>query len=464
MHVLSVQGCGLYGPQIFPCHMTHIHVCATTITPLLSITMEAEVITSFLPRLVNAIGDCVQPVSDQCLAKGLISHSTYKTILESDKKGEDKARVLIQTVISSTETEGTCLNLFLDSLDQVLPYVVKDKLLSEIKAKQDNTCKSVVPLSQTFQLVPSEQLPRESVALHTKLLGRFEDSIRQHERACAEKNLLEQRLKTKSEECEKLKQELEALKSQNQETSSIREEVARAESRISACESGVDNLKIKLKELEKIKEEQDMRARRGREVVTTETKNFFTLFAKHSQQKLKEAEATVQQRAQEQIRMKEMEHKLKIQEKERRITELEIKSKSQLDVNPSDVLKPANLSNLVRFLGKHSGMYIHDAHQNTVIHGEHESKWRDLGSNLEFSKKELDRIDRESNLQPRLLGLSAHLNKDSPLHGLLRCWLESYPGDKRGSTSFATYTQLKTALLNAGLGTVARDLPSYEEL
>ena len=424
--------------------------------------MEAEVITSFLPKLVTAVSDCVQPVSDQCLAKGLIPDSVYRDILESRERNGNKARTLILAVKNSTETDSRCLEILLNILEEQLPYGIRDSLLSAIRkevTEKANTCRAVVPLSQNVQLVPTEELPRESVALHSQLLGKYEDSIRQHERACAEKNLLEQRLKAKSEKCEKLKNELEVLKSQNQETSSIREDVARAESRISACESGVDNLKSKIKELEKIIEEQDMRARRGREVVTTETKNFFTLFAKHSQQKLKEAEATVQQRAQEQIRMKEMEHKLEIQEKE-----LKIKSKSQLDVNPSDVLKPANLSNLVRFLGKHSGMYIHDAHQNTVIHGEHMSKWRDLGSNLGFSKEELDRIDQESNLQPGFLRLSAHLNEDSPLRRLLRCWLESYPGDKRGSTSFATYTELKTALLNAGLGTVARDLPSYEEL
>ena len=55
-------------------------------------TMEVdhEVIKSFLPKLVTAISDCVQPVSDQCLAKGLIPDSVYKRILESGGTSEDK--------------------------------------------------------------------------------------------------------------------------------------------------------------------------------------------------------------------------------------------------------------------------------------------------------------------------------------------------------------------------------------
>ena len=55
-------------------------------------------ITSFLPRLITAISDIVQPVSDQCLAKGLIPDSVYKRVLESGGTSEDKARILILAV------------------------------------------------------------------------------------------------------------------------------------------------------------------------------------------------------------------------------------------------------------------------------------------------------------------------------------------------------------------------------
>ena len=57
--------------------------------------MEAKIAENFLPDLVTAISDCVQPVSDQCLAKGLISDSVYKRVLESGGTSEDKARTLI---------------------------------------------------------------------------------------------------------------------------------------------------------------------------------------------------------------------------------------------------------------------------------------------------------------------------------------------------------------------------------
>ena len=46
----------------------------------------------------------------------------------------------------------------------------------------------------------------------TSLFGKLEDSIRQHEHACAEKKLLEESLKSKEEENERLKYELEHLK------------------------------------------------------------------------------------------------------------------------------------------------------------------------------------------------------------------------------------------------------------
>ena len=90
-------------------------------------------------------------------------------------------------------------------------------------------------------------------------------------------------------------------------------------------------------------------------------------------------------------------------------------------------------------------------------------KWRDLGSALKFSKEELDRV--MINLQPPgdfILELIRV--REEQLSILLRQWLQRHPGYERGSTSFATYTQLKTALINAGLGAVARDLPSYEDI
>ena len=409
--------------------------------------MEAEVITSFLPRLITAISDIVQPVSDECLAKGLIPESVYKRVLESGGTSEDKARTLILAVKKSTETDSRCLEILLTILEEKLPSTIRDNLLTQIRkeiTEKANTCRDVVPLTHSVQLVPSEQLPRESTAIHTQLLGRLEDSIRQHERACTEKNLLEQRLKAKSEKYEKLKQELEELKSQNKEISaSVRDNMDRAQSRISACESGMMTLKTRIKELEKIIEEQDMQARRGRDRVTTQTKNFFTWF---NQQEIEKA-----------VRMKEKELKLEIHERDLRIRELEAKSKPQIEVNPPDILKPDDLVNLNKCLRAHKGMY-------TDINNIHLCRWRDLGSALGFSNEELENIDRDYDNYARVLAFTRKKLQEDHLHILLRHWLQWYPGDKRGSTSFATYTQLKTALITAGLGAVARDLPSYDEI
>ena len=404
-------------------------------------------IKTYLPDLVTVISDIVQPVSDQCLAKGLIPESVYKRVLESGGTSEDKARTLILAVKTSTETDSRCLDILLTILEEKLPYRIRDNLLSQIRkeiSEKANTCREVVPHSA--QLVPSEEILRESTAIHSQLLGRLEDSIRQHERACTEKNLLEQRLKAKSEKYEKLKHDLEALKNQTKEISaSIRDDMDRAQSRILACESGMMTLKIRIKELEKIIEEQDMQARRGSDTVTTQTMNLFKQFVKQETEKA--------------AKMKE-EYKLEIHEREVRIRELQAKSKPQIDVNPPDILQPNNLFNLNKFLQAHKGMFTEANKVRTC-------KWRDLGSALEFSKEELENVDCDykDHSQKKSKKKSTSKNPlEDQLYTLLSHWLQRHPGDERGSTSFATYTQLKTALINAGLGAVARDLPSYEKI
>ena len=82
---------------------------------------------------MTAISDCVQSVSDQCLAKGLIPDSVYKRVLESGGTSEDKARTLILAVRTNTEADGKCLEILLDILNEQLPSTIKEKSLSEIK-------------------------------------------------------------------------------------------------------------------------------------------------------------------------------------------------------------------------------------------------------------------------------------------------------------------------------------------
>ena len=119
---------------------------------------------SSLSDLVTAISDCVQPVSDQFLAKGLIPEPVYKRVLESGGTSEVKARTLILAVKKNTEADSRYLEILLNILDQQLPYTTKEKFLSEIR-------KEISKKSVTSQNIQSEELPRESALLQSSLLG-----------------------------------------------------------------------------------------------------------------------------------------------------------------------------------------------------------------------------------------------------------------------------------------------------
>ena len=98
-----------------------------------STTPEADTLKEFIPDLVTAICDCIQSVSDQCLSKGLISDSTHEQVLESRGTSKEQARILILSVQNSTKTDVGCFEVFLDILNEILPYRVKNKLLPEMR-------------------------------------------------------------------------------------------------------------------------------------------------------------------------------------------------------------------------------------------------------------------------------------------------------------------------------------------
>ena len=76
------------------------------------------------------------------------------------------------------------------------------------------------------------------------------------------------------------------------------------------------------------------------------------------------------------------------------------------------------------------------------------AKWRDIGIYfLGFSANELNIIQSK----PALFTEAP----TSWLQEILSQWLQWAPGDSRGSTSFATLENLKTALSRAGLGATA---------
>ena len=262
-------------------HMTLKRACSCT-----KYNMESEVIRSFLPDLVTAISCCIQPVSDQCFAKGLIPESVYEAVLESRDNSKGKARNVIQTVRKTIKTDSSRMDEFLNILDE---QPTCQNLLSDIRKQtleNANTCREVVPLQCHVHQSSTEQAPRETALPQSTLLDRYEDSIldryegsiRQHERVLSEKDRLEMTLKEKTKECDRLKRELnEALKSQ---TSPVNETVANTQSRLTTFESEVETLRAKCSQLETAIEEQGMQVRGERNTVLTVGKNMFEMVEK----------------------------------------------------------------------------------------------------------------------------------------------------------------------------------------
>ena len=414
--------------------------------------MEAEIFKQFLPDLVRAISDNVLSVSDQCLAKGLITESTYKNVFESRGTSEDRARTLILAVKNSSETDSRCLDILLSILEQELPYASREKLLSEIRkevTEKANTCRAVVSSCQAIQQLPPGQLEKESALQQSSLLGRFEDSIRQHERACAEKNLLEERLKVKSENYEKLKEELETLRGQNQQ-------VANTQSRISTCTIQIENLKERIGELQKTIEEQGMQAKRGRNTALTQTKKLFESLLQQSQLKIEktEKEALAARKAEDEISLVVQVKDLKIRELQLEVESLQRKEASGSTSSrtvPTDLIKHHHIDSLYRSITGRDP-------ENCL------SQWKMVGLQLGFSEKELSDVPGKADDSIWKFS-DEEFNYDGKIFKqMLKEWVEWYPGDSRGSTKFATYSDLQNALIKTGFGNVARDLISYSEL
>jgi chromosome segregation ATPase len=385
-------------------------------THFFSSYMEAQVIKTFLPDLVTAISDCVQPVSDQCLAKGLIPESVYKRVLESGGTSEDKARTLILAVKKSIETDSSCLEILLNILERELPFTIREKLLSEIRKEQvekANTCKAVVPSSQTVQPMPSAELPREYTSIQSSLLGKFEDSIRQHERSCAERCSLEEKLKIKSREHEVLKQEFEALKSQTQKASSVQSSL---QSKIADCEQEIETLQGKVKKLEHTIEEQGMKVKRGRNNVMLKTEKMLAVFTQRSQ-------AEAWEKAKEEIEIKEREFTLTLREMKLRIKELELDSMQHKKFSHSQNMVPSDMLQCNHIVLLIDSMVF--SNMETL------SQWRKLGYQLGFTTEELDKIGR--------CDTSVDTCMDN-LFVMLKEWIKWYPGDSRGSTDFPSYS------------------------
>ena len=300
--------------------------------------MESSILRRFLPDLVTAISDCVHSVSDRCLAEGLIPDSTYRRVLESGGTSEDKTRSLLLAVIKSTETDSRCLGILLNILGQVLPYGVRDKLLLAIKKEliEQAECTSVIAMGQNSQLVAAQPgtplTSGEIVKYQASLFGKLEDAIRQHEHACAEKKLLEERMKSKEEENERLKIELENLKlNQTADTAtSSNTMIVSMEGQISAFKAEMSELLERIEELKSIIEEQSMQVKRGRNAMGLDITNLMSHLGSLAEKKIsqvkqdseeKETELLAALREKEvMLREKEVQH---VKEKEQVIQKMQ---------------------------------------------------------------------------------------------------------------------------------------------
>ena len=442
--------------------------------------MAAEILTKFLADLVNATSDCVQAISDQCLAKGLITGSTYRRVLESGGTSEDKARTLILGVQKSTKTDGACFDILLEILDEQLPPASKQKLLLEMRKEHEeraNSCLALVPAAHSAQQstdpvdMPLTAASQQCVQQQSSLLGRYENSVSRLAYSSAQKNQFEETLQSRVEESRQLKDKLETLESQLEASSLASEkEMSLTKSRILACETEMNKLKRKIEELGGIIEEESMEAKRGRNTIRIGMKRLIDQAVQQSQQEIKrsrenftemlkskeqaEQEAMTQRRMQEEanakVRELELRLKLELQEKELKIKELELKNvrmgQGERPHYPPYETVPIHLtsgsSRLRLTMQTHGALVMQLASYAT--------RWREIGTHLNFTQYELN------NIESRLLHVTG-----APLSWLdemLSEWLRRAPGDSRGSTNFPSLEELQDALKKMGLGKAAQDL------
>ena len=245
-------------------------MAASTTTP------EADTLKEFIPDLVTAICDCVQSVSDQCLAKGLISQTTHERVLESRGTSKEQARILVLSVQNSTKTDEGCFEILLDILNEILPYRVKEKLLSEMrKDLADHSGasmrKALIPASLgTRFVVEDDRL--QHVQQQGFLFGKYESSMKKYAHASAEKAVYEESLQNKTKESGRLRSNLDTLRSQSSDVNS--QEIDSTVERLSACEMEMTALKERIEKLEGVVQEEDMQARRGKSILMVGTKTF----------------------------------------------------------------------------------------------------------------------------------------------------------------------------------------------
>jgi hypothetical protein len=312
-----------------------------------STTAEADTLKA--ADLVTAIFDCVQSVSDQCLAKGLISQTIRERVLVSRGTSKEQARTLILSVHNSTKTDESCFEVFLDILNEILPYRVKEKLLREMrKDLADHSGaskhKARIPVFQGARSFVVEDGRLQRIQQQGFLFSKYESSMKNYAHASAEKAVYEESLENRTKERGKLRSNLEVLKSQSSVVNS--QEIDSTVERLSAYEVEMAELKKRLEKLEGVMQEEGMQARRGKSVIMVGTKMTEEQFAavlgeKEEEYKrlLKEKEGELQRMKEEMgIKMKDLKHRVEIQETQLQVKELELRNARMIQEAGSPVL------------------------------------------------------------------------------------------------------------------------------
>ena len=199
--------------------------------------MEAKIITSFIPQLVNAISVCVLCVADKCLAEGLLSLHTYDQVTQNTGIVDDnKARILILAIRRTIEVHGDSFATFLVILDETLPNCTKDVLLPSMRRElEKKTCTNTGPQS---------------------LFVRYKQAVKEWASACVEREKLSNELKEESKMAEMWRRDMDSSLQQDPSTQYYSQHNIILESKIATCKNKVDVLVKKIETLKCTIEEQ----------------------------------------------------------------------------------------------------------------------------------------------------------------------------------------------------------------
>ena len=172
------------------------------------------------------------------------------------------------------------------------------------QAQQDGViCKAIESPSSQSQVTLFMQQggPQECERQQRSLFGRYESSVRNHARMSGERDQCKESLQRKTEEREKLRGELTSFGGQNSET----KEIDTTKERLSACEAEMAELRERIEKLEVVIEEEDMQARRGKNIIMVGTKMFVRMTEHAFKEKEEEYKRLFKEKEDELKRMQE---------------------------------------------------------------------------------------------------------------------------------------------------------------